>query len=255
MLLIDTHLHLYAEEFDDDRRQVIDNALTAGVGQLLLPNIDSTTIESMMSLARQYPDVCFPMMGLHPCYVKENYKKELAIVEKKLLSGEFYGVGEIGMDKYWDLTFIKEQEEALRIQLILADQLQLPVALHTRNCTSDVLDIIDSLKLKNLTGIFHCFGGTPEEAKRVINIGMYLGIGGVVTFKNGGLDQVLTDIDLKQIVLETDGPYLAPVPFRGKRNQPAYLKHIAEKISEIKKCSLQEVADITSANARNLFGI
>lgn len=255
MLLIDTHLHLYAEEFDDDRRQVIDNALTAGVGQLLLPNIDSTTIESMMSLARQYPDVCFPMMGLHPCYVKENYKKELAIVEKKLLSGEFYGVGEIGMDKYWDLTFIKEQEEALRIQLILADQLQLPVALHTRNCTTDVLDIIDSLKLKNLTGIFHCFGGTPEEAKRVINIGMYLGIGGVVTFKNGGLDQVLTDIDLKQIVLETDGPYLAPVPFRGKRNQPAYLKHIAEKISEIKKCSLKEVADITSANARNLFGI
>ena len=146
-------------------------------------------------------------------------------------------------------------EDALRIQLILADQLQLPVALHTRNCTGDVLDIIDSLKLKNLTGIFHCFGGIQAEAKRVIDLGLYLGIGGVITFKNGGLDQLLADIELRHIVLETDGPYLAPMPFRGKRNQPAYLKHIAEKISEIKKCSLKEVADITSANARNLFGI
>ena len=255
MLLIDTHLHLYAEEFEEDRRQIIDNALTAGVSKLFLPNIDSTSIEGMMSLARQFPDICYPMMGLHPCYVKENYKKELSIVEKKLLSGEFYGVGEIGMDKYWDLSFIKEQEDALRIQLALADQFELPVALHTRNCTGDVLDIIESMKLKNLTGIFHCFGGTKEEAQRVIDLGMYLGIGGVVTFKNGGLDQILNEIELKNIVLETDGPYLAPVPFRGKRNQPAYLKHIAEKLSEIKQCSLQEVADITSANARNLFGI
>lgn len=255
MLLIDTHIHLYAEEFEEDRRLVIDNALTAGVAHLMLPNIDSTSIEGMMSLARQYPDVCYPMMGLHPCYVKENYKQELKIVEKKLLSGEFYGVGEIGMDKYWDLSFIIEQEKALRIQLEFADQLQLPVALHTRNCTGDVLAIIESMQLKNLTGIFHCFGGTKEEAQRVIDLGLYLGIGGVVTFKNGGLDQILPNIDLKHLVLETDGPYLAPVPFRGKRNQPAYLKHIAEKISAIKKCSLQEVADITSMNARNLFGI
>ncbi|MFM7014792.1 MAG: TatD family hydrolase [Bacteroidota bacterium] len=253
MQLVDTHLHLYAEEFQEDRKQVIDAAIQNGVTKMLLPNIDSSTIHSMMQLYHDYPDNCFPMMGLHPCYVNDSYEKELKQVETELKSGKYYGVGEIGMDKYWDLTHIEEQTKALTKQLMWAYEMELPVALHTRNCTKDVIDIIQSLNIKGLKGIFHCFGGTLDEAKEIIDLGLLLGIGGVVTFKNSGLDEIIREVDLKHLVLETDGPYLAPAPFRGKRNQPAYLIHIAEKIADIKQCGLNEVANVTTANALTLF--
>ncbi len=253
MQLVDTHLHLYAEEFHDDRKQVIDAAIQSGVTKMFLPNIDSSTIHSMMQLCHDYSENCFPMMGLHPCYVNETYEKELKQVEAELKSGKYYGVGEIGMDKYWDLTHIEAQSKALTRQLIWAYEMELPVALHTRNCTSDVIEIIQQLNIKGLKGIFHCFGGNLDEAKQIVDMGMLLGIGGVVTFKNSGLDEVIREIDLKHIVLETDGPYLAPAPFRGKRNQPAYLIHIAEKIADLKQCSLEEIANTTTANAVTLF--
>jgi TatD DNase family protein len=255
MLLIDTHLHLYAEEFDIDRDTVVDSAIKAGVKKLILPNIDNTSLQGLDELAAKYPTICFPMIGLHPCYVKENYRDELEIIQAKLLNGNYIGVGEIGMDKYWDLAHINEQEIALKIQLEWANELKLPVALHTRNCTREVIDIVRDLKLQNLSGIFHCFGGSMDEAKEIIDLGFYLGIGGTVSFKNAGVDKVISEIDLKNIVLETDSPYLAPMPFRGKRNEPAYTLHIAEKISTIKNCSTAEVAQITTANAQKLFQI
>jgi TatD DNase family protein len=253
MQLVDTHLHLYAEEFHDDRKQVIDAAIQNGVTKMLLPNIDTSSAHSMLQLCHDNPENCFPMMGLHPCYVNDTYEKELKQVEIELSSGKYYGVGEIGMDKHWDLTHIAEQTKALTKQLIWAYEMELPVALHTRNCTSDVITIIQQLNIKGLKGIFHCFGGTYEEAQQIIDMGMYLGIGGVVTFKNSGLDEIIKNVDLKNIVLETDGPYLAPAPFRGKRNQPAYLIHIAEKVADLKQCSLEEIATITTANAVTLF--
>jgi TatD DNase family protein len=255
MLLIDTHLHLYAEEFDIDRDTVVDSAIKAGVKKLILPNIDNSSLQGLDELAAKYPTICFPMMGLHPCYVKDNYKEELEIIRAKLFNGKYVGVGEIGMDKYWDLAHINEQEIALKIQLEWANELKLPVALHTRNCTQEVIDIVRDLKLPNAKGIFHCFGGTLDEAKQIIDLGFYLGIGGTVSFKNAGVDKIISEIDLKHIVLETDSPYLAPMPFRGKRNEPAYVVHIAEKISTIKNCSTAEVATITSENAQTLFGI
>ncbi len=253
MQLVDTHLHLYAEDFHDDRKQVIDAAIQNGVTKMFLPNIDSSTIHSMMQLCHDYSENCFPMMGLHPCYVNDTYEIELKQVEAELKSGKYFGVGEIGMDKHWDLTHIEEQTKALTKQLIWAYEMQLPVALHTRNCTSDVIELIQKLNIKGLKGIFHCFGGTLDEAKQIVDMGMLLGIGGVVTFKNSGLDEVIRHIDLKHIVLETDGPYLAPAPFRGKRNQPAYLIHIAEKVADLKQCSLEDIATTTTANAVTLF--
>ena len=255
MQLVDTHLHLYAEEFHDDRKQVIDAAIQNGVTKMLLPNIDSSTAYSMLQLCHDYPENCFPMMGLHPCYVNDTYEKELKQVEAELRSGKYNGVGEIGMDKHWDLTHIAEQTKALTKQLIWAYEMELPVALHTRNCTADVIAIIQELNIKGLKGIFHCFGGTYDEAQQIIDMGMYLGIGGVVTFKNSGLDEIIKNVDLKNIVLETDGPYLAPVPFRGKRNQPAYITHVAEKIADLKQISIEEVATTTTANALTLFGL
>ena len=255
MLLIDTHLHLYAEEFDIDRDIVVESAIKAGVKKLILPNIDNASLKGLDELAAKYPAICFPMMGLHPCYVKDNYKGELEIIQAKLFNGKYVGVGEIGMDKYWDLAHINEQEIALKIQLEWANELKLPVALHTRNCTREVIDIVRDLKLQNLSGIFHCFGGSLDEAKEIIDLGFYLGIGGTVSFKNAGVDKIISEIDLKHIVLETDSPYLAPMPFRGKRNEPAYTVHIAEKISTIKNCSTAEVAQITTENAQKLFRI
>ena len=229
MLLIDTHLHLYAEEFDEDRKQVIDDALTAGIGQLLLPNIDSTTIESMMSLARQYPDVCFPMMGLHPCSVGSNYQQELQVVEYWLNKRKFVAIGEIGIDLYWDKTFIAQQQEAFRMQIQLAKKYDLPYVIHARNSFDEVMEIVTEFKNDPLRAIFHCFSGTVAQAEEVVAMKNFkLGIGGVVTFKNSGLDKVVEAIDLKNLVLETDAPYLAPVPFRGKTNHPEYLVLIAK---------------------------
>lgn len=253
MQIIDTHIHLYAEEYKGDLQALIHAAKQDGVSQMLLPNIDSESIEGVKKLAVDYPGYCIPMMGLHPCYVKANYKHELEIIEQELRTGKYIAVGEIGMDKYWELDFIKEQEIALKHQLILAHDLDLPVALHTRNANQEVLSIIQDLQLDGLRGVFHCFSGTIEEAETMIKLGFYLGIGGVVTYKNGGLDKILKDISIDHLVLETDGPYLSPHPHRGKRNQPAFINYVAEKIAEIKNISKKEVADITSANAKKLF--
>jgi TatD DNase family protein len=195
------------------------------------------------------------MMGLHPCYVKDNFEEELALVEKELRTGNYIAVGEIGMDKYWELDHLPQQEEALRCQLRWAHELDLPVALHTRNANDEVIAIIRDLNLPGLRGVFHCFSGTVEQANEMIQLGFYLGIGGVLTYKNGGLDKVITEIPLEHLVLETDGPYLSPVPFRGKRNLPAYIRYVAEKLADIKNQTLHRVADITTENARRLFRI
>ena len=253
MQLIDTHLHLYAEEFNADRKALIAAAKADGIVQMLLPNIDHTSLDGMLQLAADYPGYCLPMMGLHPCYVKDDFETELALVEKELRTGKYIAVGEIGMDRYWELEHIAQQEAALKQQLRWAHELDLPVALHTRNANEEVMAIIRELNLPGLRGVFHCFSGTVEQAKAMIDLGFYLGIGGVVTYKNGGIDKVMQDISLDHVVLETDGPYLSPVPHRGKRNLPGYIVHVAEKLAEIKGISKEELGDITSANARKLF--
>jgi TatD DNase family protein len=255
MQIIDTHLHLYAEEYAADRKALIAAAKSDGVARLLLPNIDSSSVEGLKALAEEYPDYCLPMMGLHPCYVKDNFEEELALVEKELRTGNYIAVGEIGMDKYWELDHLPQQEEALRCQLRWAHELDLPVALHTRNANDEVIAIIRDLNLPGLRGVFHCFSGTVEQANEMIQLGFYLGIGGVLTYKNGGLDKVITEIPLEHLVLETDGPYLSPVPFRGKRNLPAYIRYVADKLADIKNQTLHRVADITTENARRLFRI
>lgn len=253
MQIIDTHLHLYAEEFNPDRKALIESAQHQGVVKMLLPNIDRSSVEGMLALADTYPGYCLPMMGLHPCYVKADFEEELALVEKELRSGRYIAVGEIGMDRHWDLEHIKEQEEALRRQLRWAHELDLPVALHTRNANDEVIAIIRDLQLEGLRGVFHCFSGTREQADAMIGLGFYLGIGGVLTYKNGGVDKVIEDIPIEHLVLETDGPYLSPVPHRGKRNQPSYIVHVCEKLAEIKKITAEEAGRITTANACKLF--
>lgn len=253
MEFTDTHIHLYAEEFTHDRTALVKEALAQGVNKLLMPNIDSSTVLDMLALQKQFPDVCYPMMGLHPCYVKENYQQELAKVRKELEKGTYYAVGEIGLDRYWDLTFYEQQVDALTQQLKWAHELNLPVALHTREANEECIALIEKLNLPGLKGIFHCFSGTLEQAQRMIELGFYLGIGGVLTFKKSGLDEIVSQLSLDNLVLETDGPYLAPTPHRGKRNEPAYLKLVAEKMAEIKRCTVEEVAATTSRNAQQLF--
>jgi len=253
-MIVDTHTHLYLDEFDKDIDDVIAAALQHSVSAFYLPAINSETHEKMIALGDKYPKHCFPMIGLHPCYVKEDYKKELELVEEYLSKKKFSGIGECGLDFYWDKTFVKEQYLALEHQIILAATHQLPIILHTRNATQETIDVIRKNKSEHVRGIFHCFGGTLEEAHQIIELGFYLGIGGVVTYKNAGLDKVLEQIDLKHIVLETDAPYLSPVPHRGKRNEPSFLKGIAEKVATIKNCSFEEVATITSNNATLIFG-
>ena len=252
-MIIDTHAHLYLEEFGNDIESVINHAKMNGVSTIYLPAINSETHNAMIALSNLYPSYCLPMIGLHPCYVKSDYENELKIVDDCLSRFQFSGIGECGLDFYWDKTFVKEQYIALEYQIQLAIKYQLPIILHTRNATQETIDVIRKNKTKNLKGIFHCFGGTIDEAKQIIELGFYLGIGGVVTYKNAGLDKVLENIELKHIVLETDSPYLTPVPHRGKRNETAYLKIIADKIASIKNCSFEEVAKITSDNAMIVF--
>lgn len=253
MRLIDTHVHLYASEFDSDRGSVIAEAGRVGLEKLLLPNIDRESFPGMMELVNTHPGLCLPMIGLHPCYVDENYRDQLAFVEEELQKGGYVGVGEIGMDRHWTLEHIVQQEEALRIQLKWAAHYDLPVALHTRNSNDQVVAIIRNMALPGLRGVFHCFSGSVEQARQMIELGFFLGIGGVVTYKNAGIAEVLAQIPVEHLVLETDGPYLAPVPHRGKRNAPAYLVHIAEKLAEIKGIPVEELAEITTSNATRLF--
>ena len=253
-MLIDSHCHLYSEEFSSDREAVIQRAIDAGVKKFYLPAIDSETTAAMLKLEETYPGVCICMAGLHPCYVKANYKEELRLVNEMLTVRKFAAVGEIGLDFYWDKTFVKEQYDAFHEQIELAITYKLPIVIHTREATKETIDVVSKYKGK-ITGIFHCFGGSLEEANQIINLGFLLGIGGVVTYKKSGLDEVLKHIDLKHIVLETDAPYLTPVPFRGKRNESSYLKYVQEKIALIKNVDVEEVATITTENALGLFAL
>ena len=255
MQLTDTHTHLYLEGFLSDRDLLIREAIEKNVNRFFLPNIDRTSIDAMIDLEKKYPENCFAMMGLHPCSVKENWKDEMALVEKYLSERKFTAVGEIGIDLYWDKAFAKEQEEVFRKQIELANHYKLPVSIHSRESFEEIYQILLSTKKENSCGVFHCFTGNEEQAKRAIDLGFYLGSGGVITFKNSGLDKTIANIDLEHLVLETDAPYLAPVPFRGKRNLPAYIVKVAQKIAEIKNISLEEVARITTENSKKIFGI
>jgi TatD DNase family protein len=254
-MIIDTHCHLYLNEFKNDIDEVIIRAEAEGVNKFYLPAIDSSEIENMFLLENKFPGKCIAMMGLHPCYVKENYQEELGIVKDWVAKRKFAAVGEIGLDFYWDKTFEKQQYEAFRVQIELGLQYNLPIVIHTRNAMQETINVVKEYKSKNVKGIFHCFGGTVENAKEIIDAGFYLGTGGVLTYKKSGLAEVLEQIDLTHIVLETDAPYLTPVPFRGKRNESSYLQYIVEKLALIKNVSAKEVAAITTANAEKIFGL
>lgn len=256
MIFIDTHTHLYLKEFDDDLNQIVEKAISKGVKYMLLPNIDSTSTRKMLKICRNFPNNCLPMIGLHPTSVKSNFKDELSIVEKYLSKEKFCAIGEIGIDLYWDNTFYEEQVEAMKFQINIAKKHKLPIVIHSRNSFDEVFKVLSESKFPEMRGVFHCFSGSVEDAKKVINeLGFKLGIGGIVTFKNSGLDKVVKEIDLKNIVLETDSPFLAPIPFRGKRNESAYTILIAEKIASIKNVTIEEVAETTSKTSIELFNI
>lgn len=250
----DSHIHLYADEFNPDRNTIIRNAIDQGIHRFFIPNIDSTSFESMYRVCDDFPEYCFPMMGLHPCSVKENYREELTRAEKEFSKRKFYAVGEIGLDYYWDKTFIKEQHDALMTQCRWASEKNLPVVIHSRNATDLLIELFEENSHLNLKGIFHCFSGNTEQANRIISMGFYLGIGGVITFKNSGLEQIIKQTGVDHLVLETDGPYLAPVPYRGKRNEPAYLKLVLQKVAEAAELSEAEVAQATENNINTIFG-
>ncbi|MFT4063019.1 MAG: TatD family hydrolase [Edaphocola sp.] len=253
MTFIDTHAHLYDDRFAADREETLRRALDAGVKKIYLPNCDRHTIPPMMDLAEAHPEQCFPMMGLHPCYVKEDYKEELDIAEAWLQQGKFAAVGEIGLDYYWDKTFVAEQKEAFNIQMDWALHLQLPIVIHTRESVADGIAMVRQKQNGNLRGVFHCFSGTLEEAKQIVDLGFLLGIGGVLTYKKTDLPEILKQISPQHLVLETDAPYLAPVPYRGKRNESSYIPIIAQRLAAAKGVSLQEIAAVTTANAERLF--
>lgn len=254
-MLIDTHSHIYLEDFNHDIDEVIRNAYTNDVKKIILPNIDSGSVKRLLDLSNAYPHLCFPLIGLHPTSVTADYMEELSAVEYWLDKHRFFGIGEIGIDLYWDKTFVNEQKEAFRSQLNLAKSLNLPVVIHVRNSFQEVYEILSQEQDGRLKGIFHCFTGDETEAKKITDLGFLLGIGGVITFKNGSMAEMVKKTDLKHFVLETDSPYLAPVPKRGSRNESSYLIYVAQKIAEIKELSFEMVADTTSLNARNLFGI
>ncbi len=255
MIITDTHTHLYSEAFNEDRQEMMQRTIDAGVSRLFVPAIDSTYTESMLSLESKYPENVFLMMGLHPTHVKENHEEELRHVEDMLDKHKFYAVGEIGIDLYWDKTTLKIQQDAFRHQIKLAKRHKLPIVIHCREAFDEIFEVLEEEKSEDLFGIFHCFTGTIEQAHLAISYNMKLGIGGVVTFKNGKIDQFLNAIDLKHIVLETDSPYLAPKPFRGKRNESAYIVKVLEKLSGIYSLSEEKIAEITTANSKAVFGI
>lgn len=251
---IDTHTHLYLEEFDADRASMMERAQLAGVSSFYLPAIDSATHEAMIKMETVFPS-CKAMMGLHPCSVKENYKDELAIAQAYWDNRNFIAVGEIGLDFYWDRTFEKEQVEAFRLQIAWALEKKVPIVIHSRQSTLACVQVLKEFKSSLLRGVFHCFSGSVEEAQEIIKLGFYLGIGGVVTYKNAGLGAVIEKISLDHLVLETDAPYLTPVPHRGKRNESSYIQLVAEKIASVKGIDLEIVAKKTTQNAENLFGL
>jgi len=255
MILTDTHTHLYSEQFDKDRGEVIQRAINNNVKRFFVPAIDSTYYQAMFDLEKQFPKNVFLMAGLHPTHVKENYKEELAVVKKMLLEKQFYAVGEIGIDLYWDKSFLQQQQDAFKEQIGWAKENNLPIVIHCRDSFDEIFEILEEVKDEKLFGIFHCFTGDLSQAKKAISYNMKLGIGGVVTFKKGKIDQFLNEIPLNHIVLETDSPYLAPTPFRGKRNESSYLVNVVEKLSDIYHLSSQEIAKITTENSKKVFGI
>lgn len=254
-IITDTHTHLYSEEFEQDQHDMMQRAINAGVSRFFIPAIDSTCTEAMYELEKNYPENVFLMMGLHPTYVKDNYEDELQHVAQELAKRKFYAVGEIGIDLYWDKTHLAQQQDAFRRQIKLAKEYKLPIVIHCREAFDEIFEILEEEKSADLFGIFHCFSGTYEQALQAISYNMKLGIGGVVTFKNGKIDQFLNQIDLEHIVLETDAPYLAPVPYRGKRNESSYIVSVAEKLAQIYGLTVAEIATQTTANSIAVFGI
>ena len=255
MIFTDTHTHLNSEQFDEDRNDMIQRAIDAGVERLFVPSVDSEYTQSMFAVAEAFPRNVHLMMGVHPTHIKENYKEELAIAREWLETGKFVAVGEIGIDLYWDDTFITQQKEAFKTQVQWAKELGLPINIHCRNAFDEIFEILEEEKSEKLFGIFHCFTGTLEDAKKAIGYNLKLGIGGVATFKNGKIDKFLAEIPLEHIVLETDAPYLAPTPFRGKRNESMYAVNVAEKLAIIYNKSLTEIAEITTQNSKDVFSI
>jgi len=255
MILTDTHTHLYSEKFDEDRDEVIQQAKDAGVTRFFVPAIDASYTERMLALKKNYPDDVFLMSGLHPTSVKKNYKEELLHVQQQLLKGDYIAVGEIGIDLYWDKTYLKEQQEAFSTQIQWAKAFKLPIVIHCREAFDEIFEILKKEKGPDLFGIFHCFTGTLAQAKQAISYNMKLGIGGVVTFKNGKIDQFLHEIPLQNIVLETDAPYLAPTPYRGKRNESSYLSLVAQKLATIYHTDVKNIAKVTTQNAVELFRV
>ncbi len=254
-MLIDSHSHIYLEDFNDDLGEVIQRSKDAGVEKIILPNIDTGTIERLLAVSKRYHEICYPLIGLHPTSVDAGYKNKLGEMEAWLEKEKFYGIGEVGIDLYWDKTWQKGQEDAFIYQLRVAKNKNLPVVIHVRNSFAEVYNILEKEQDGGLKGIFHCFTGNVSEAKKITGLGFKLGVGGVVTFKNSNLREVLQQIDVCHLVLETDSPYLAPVPFRGKRNESAYLKLVADKVAEIYTLPPDEVARVTSGNVKSLFGL
>jgi len=255
MIFIDSHTHLYLENFDSDRNQVMENAISKGIKFMLLPAIDKSTFKEMKLMTNEFPENCFPMIGVHPTSIKENYLEEIELVETELEKGGYCAIGEIGIDLYWDKTFEEQQKVAFRHQLQLAKKYKLAVAIHMRDSFDDVYKIVKEEQDGKLKGVFHCFTGDLEDAKKIMELGFYLGIGGIVTFKNSGQDKIVKDIPLESILLETDSPFLTPTPFRGKRNESAYIKLIAEKIAEVKNINIEQIAETTTNNCIALFNL
>lgn len=251
--MIETHAHIYAEQFKDDIDHVLERSQEAGVEKIVMPNIDHTSIDGMMELEERNPGFCYSTMGLHPCSVKKDFEKELYIIEQWLNKRDFVAIGEMGTDLYWDTTFKEQQIEAFKIQVDWAKKFKRPIIIHCRESLDLTIDLVESLKTDELTGVFHCFNGTAKQAERIVALDFYLGLGGVTTFKNAGMDEVVPELDLDRIVLETDSPYLSPTPHRGKRNEPAFLQLIAQKIADYRKMSLEDLKNQTTINANKLF--
>jgi TatD DNase family protein len=255
MILTDTHTHLYSEQFNEDRTAMIQRAIDKGVSRFFIPAIDSSYTEAMLQLEKDFPESVFLMMGLHPTSIKENYKEELAMVKEWLQKRNFYAIGEIGIDLYWDTTFLQQQQEAFKTQIEWAKEKELPIVIHCRDAFDEIFEILEEVQDEKLRGIFHCFTGTLAQAQRAISYNMKLGIGGVVTFKNGNINKFLHEIPLGQIVLETDAPYLAPTPYRGKRNESSYLINVLDKLVDIYNLTPEKIAAITTQNSKEIFGI
>ena len=255
MRFIDTHAHLYSSPIKENIEGIMKNAMDNGIDTIIMPAIDSTTLEAMLEVEKTYPKNCMAMMGLHPCSVKENVNDELAIIEAQLQKRKFIAIGEIGLDYYWDKTFATQQMDAFQIQMQWALDYKLPIAIHTRNAMGETIEAVKPFAKKGLRGIFHCFSGSRESAEQIIAMGFHLGLGGVLTYKNAGVAEAIKEIPMEWLVLETDAPYLSPVPYRGKTNEPSYMIQVAMKLAEIKNLPLHEVAEITTNNAMGVFGL